>query len=258
MDVVEGYLRELRNTFTYLSNDRGVNVLTYYTVIPWIIVVFTTAISSNFIVPCMTIMISLFLLVLGFKYGTLRVYTIFKPLAMIVLIAFISSSPILLNIVPGSIVDVYLFILRATASTLIFISGVHVLGWLNIIKGMMVLGIPASILEYMLKTIKFIPLFMSETLRILIARTARILSVEGASTIRLRRMWCILASVIADLIVKTHYRALMFNLAFTARTLNPHMGIVVKLKSPLKLKLYDYVMFTCSTIVVLVEVLYRI
>lgn len=258
MSMVEDYLKELRDAFSYLSNDRGTNFFTYYSVIPWIMLVFVTAISSTYMVSLISIIISLILVVLKCKSDrSFKLSIILKPLSIVMLIAFVSSLPLLLKSPLSDIRKIYLFILRVTSSTLIFIAGIQALGWLNIARGMSIVEIPEELINSMFKTIKFIPIFINETLRMLIARSARIIG----GHISLKGLWFILAGIITDLIVKAHYKAIKMNLAITARTLGSSLPSIAR-KSPGERRrlpnIYDYIIFSGLIIAILVELLVRI
>lgn len=255
MDVIGSYLKELRDVFSSLLNSRGAGLFTHYSVAPWIIAVFVVATSLDYTVVSTGIAVSVVLLVAGYCRGVEEL-SILKPLFTVLLIALVSSSPILMGVVSGDTGMAKLFILRTVSSTLLFIAGVRTIGWYNIVRGLAFIGVPRSILDCLLKTVLFIPLFIDDTLRMLVARNARVLGRH----VGLRRTWSILAGVVADIIVKSYRRALMLSLAYTSRRLGQYYPVAEGRWSTCcgKPSIHDLLLTACSITVLFLEVLSRL
>ncbi len=105
------------------------------------------------------------------------------------------------------------FIVRVTAAAAVFTSFAFILGWRRIIKGLEGLGVPREITFFLTLSIIHIPFFLREASKMLSAREARIIR-----NTRFKRIWGILATVIGDLLLKSHERAYRIEKAINARS----------------------------------------
>ncbi len=140
----------------------------------------------------------------------------------------------------------FTFIIRVIASTTTFIITLRLIGWPKIITGLYYLKVPEELIKTINHMIRFIPLFINDTLYMLAAREARLLG-----KISKWNIWKVLASIVADIILKSHYRAWTLSMALEARTIKSNPS----LKSNRKfISSYDIMLLTVAIVLLLVEV----
>jgi cobalt/nickel transport system permease protein len=105
--------------------------------------------------------------------------------------------------------------LRAAASTSIFTASIQLLGWRGWLQGLEGLRIPKLLVRLTMLSLFYIPLFLREALRMLLAREARMLGRVGA-----KQSWRLMATVVGDLLLRGHDRAWRLERAFMARSLH--------------------------------------
>ncbi len=253
MNIAYKYLEELREVFTHLSHDRSC-LLTHYSTIPLLIIVFTVSLSNAIITPilALALMLALTAVVGLLEHVDVNLRVLAKPIVYILALALIVTFPAVIGFVDVDVGEIPVFILRVISATTVFVTGIQLVGWLNIILGLRILKIPSILLEHIYLTVKFIPIFIGEVLRMLIARDARTLVQGGRSSI-----WSLLASTVSDIIVRSTNRAWRLTLAFQARSLGngvsgSHGGLYDEMS------VYDKVLIIVAILVVLVEVLQRV
>jgi len=171
-----------------------------------------------------------------------------KPILFIIVLALVVSLPLI--IVNPYNVEVLRFITRVIASTTTFILILRIIGWRNILYGLRRLKTPSNLVWMIFCTIKFIPLFLNEVLRMLLAREARILRKQPLLSI-----WKLLATIVSETIIRAHYRSWRFNLALKARLL----GKAIDLKySSSSNSLWNIALLSSAICIVLLEVLARL
>ena len=253
MNIAHRYLEELREVFTHLSRDRSC-FLTHYSTIPLLIIVFTISLSNTVITPILaiTLMLALTVIIGLLEHVDINLRVLAKPIVYILALALIVTLPAIIGFVDVDVGEIPVFILRVVSATTVFVTGIQLVGWLNIILGLRILKIPGILLEHIYLTVKFIPIFIGEVLRMLIARDARTLVQGGRSS-----MWSLLASTVSDIIVRSTNRAWRLTLAFQARSLG---NGVDRDHSSLYggVSIYDKVLLAIAVLVVLVEVLQRV
>jgi len=241
------YLKELRETTAYILNDVGVGTYTSYSFIPWVILMFTVASSVTLITPIVALVASTILLATTCRFKRVKgLKLMVKPIIYITILALVVSSPILISNVN---VDVYKFILRVIASTVIFTITLRLIGWMNIIKGLNIVRTPRELVKMIQHTVKFIPLFLTEVLKMLIAREARVLGKPSK-----RRIWKVLATIVSDVVLKSNYRAWKLSLALEARTLKfePKGGV------DREVNIHDAILLTIALTILTLEVAGRV
>jgi len=210
--------------------------------------VFTVSLSNTLTVHITVIALSLILFILA-SYGRVmeELKNVVKPILFITALTLVVSLPLI--IVNPYNVEVLRFITRVIASTTAFVLILRIIGWRNILYGLRGLKAPSNLVWMISCTIKFIPLFLNEVLRMLLAREARILRKQPLSNI-----WKLLAAIVSETIIRAHYRSWRFNFALEARSL----GKTVDLKySSSSNSLWNVVLLTSAIYVVLLEITAR-
>jgi len=105
------------------------------------------------------------------------------------------------------------FISRVVASAAIFTSFVSIMGWRRIIMGLEGLRIPRELTLLLNLSVIHIPLFLRESSKMLSAREARIMR-----KITFKEIWRILATVVGDLLLRSHEHAWRLEKAIRARS----------------------------------------
>ncbi len=253
MNIAYKYLEELREVFAYLSRDRTC-VLTHYSTIPLLVMVFTVSLSNTIVTPILALVLVLALIAILrlLEHVDIDFRVLVKPIVYVLALALIVSLPVILRLVNVEVDEISVFILRVVSATTVFIVGVQLVGWLNIILGLRMLKIPSILLEHIYLTVKFIPIFLGEVLRMLVARDARVLAHSRRDSV-----WRLLASTVSDVIVRSTNRAWRLTLAFQARSLGENTS---RVHDDLygKVSIYDTFLTAIAVIMVLVEVLQRV
>ncbi len=136
------------------------------------------------------------------------------------IIADISFSPVTLRVSYEGVMETLIFTLRAAASASIFTAFTLVLGWRRLMDGLRRLRIPKEIIQLLIFSIIYIPLFLKEALKMLSAREARIMR-----RIKLRDTWKVLATVIGDLMLRSYEVSWRLEKAVRARTFTSEQTI---------------------------------
>ncbi|RLE87285.1 MAG: hypothetical protein DRN04_18365 [Thermoprotei archaeon] len=241
--LAQRYFEELREALNTLLLEPRLETCSPIAVLPWIIMVFTVATSRTLDTAVAASIFSIVIFVHAYRrsvFNELRY--IVKPLILILLIVFIVSIPLII-FKPGPYV--YLFAARVIASTITFIFILRVIGWHNVLSFLHLIKVPSEIVFIINQTIRFIPLFSNEVLKILVAREARI--VGGSWSLRR-----ILSTTISDVVLRSFYRAWVFGLALNARTLSG--GVVQGSYGKIGLRVFDVYLFLASIFIVLLEV----
>ncbi len=105
------------------------------------------------------------------------------------------------------------FISRVVSAASIFICFTLMMGWRGIIKGLEGLRVPKEITLLLNLSIIHIPLFIREVLKMLLAREARIMKNVG-----FKGIWVILATIVGDVLIRSHERAWRLERGIRART----------------------------------------
>ncbi len=247
--LVRKYLEEMRELFTYLSNDGGSGFFTPYSTIPLFVLVFITATASSINTCIIGVLSSLALLVYALTSTSVNHYHVMlKTITVISVMVLVISTP---AIIVYGLDSVYMFIARTLSSTIVFTSMLYVTGWWNIIRGLRIVKTPGMIIELVYQTIKFIPLFLNESLKLLSAREARVL--ERTST---TNTWRLLSNIVAELVIKAYHRSLTMNMALNARTLSTNKYVVgSEVTRPTT---YDLYLILVTLTILLYEVMCRI
>jgi len=137
------------------------------------------------------------------------------------------------------------FVFRVVAAAAIFTTFALMLGWRGMMKGLEGLRVPREITFSLTLSIIHIPLFLRELAKMLSAREARIVKNMGV-----KQLWGTLATVIGDLLVKSHERMWRLEKAMRSRSLTP-AGILWK-NPKTKLKTQDLLLLllTASILVI--------
>ena len=106
------------------------------------------------------------------------------------------------------------FIARVVSAAAIFTTFILMLGWRKTVEGLEGLKIPREIVLFLMLSIIHIPLFLREISKMLSAREARIVK-----KVKFKQIWGILATVIGDLLLKSHEHAWRLEKAIEARSL---------------------------------------
>lgn len=133
------------------------------------------------------------------------------------------------------------FAFRVVASAAIFTTFTLMLGWRGVMKGLEDLKIPREIAFSLTLSIIHIPLFLRELTKMLSAREARIVKNMGV-----KELWGTLATVIGDLLIKSHEHMWRLEKAMKARNLT-QAGILWK-NSKTKLKTQDLLLLLTTSI----------
>jgi len=108
------------------------------------------------------------------------------------------------------------FVLRVVSSAAMFTSLAFVLGWRRIVMGLEGLRMPRELGSLLNLSVIHIPLFLRETIKMLSARESRIMR-----RITFKKVWEVLSTVVADLIIRSYERAWIVEKAIKARTFTP-------------------------------------
>jgi len=171
---------------------------------------------------------------------------IVKPISFI--IALVVSLPLL--IMNPYHISTLKFITRVIASTIAFIVLLRIIGWRNILYGLRDLKVPSSLIWMIFCTIKFIPLFINEVLRMLLAREARIFSKQS-----LLRTWKVLSTIASEVVVKSYHRSWRFNLALEARIIGGKVDLKYNHNPD---KIWCILLFVIAVYVLLLELSVRL
>jgi energy-coupling factor transporter transmembrane protein EcfT len=140
-------------------------------------------------------------------------------------------------------------ITRVTASVAIFTAFIMVMGWRGIIAGFEELRMPKE-LSFMLNlSIISIPIFLRETLNMLLAREARIMR-----KIKIRNVWRMLATVIGELMLRGYERAWRLDKSIRARSFSRQEKSKVVHTS---IKIRDVALFLLALTILLLGVIGR-
>lgn len=241
--LAQRYFEELREILNTLLQEPRLETCSPIAVLPWIIMVFTVATSRTLSTAIAASAFSIVIFVLVYRRRVFNeLHYIVKPLTLILLIVFAASTPL---IIFKHSFYAYLFAARVIASTITFIFILRVIGWRNVFSFLHLIKVPSEIVFIINQTIRFIPLFSNEVLKILIAREARVIGARWS----LRR---ILSSAISDILLRSFYRAWVFSLTLNARTLSG--GIVQGKYGKIRLRIFDIYLFLTSIFTVLLEV----
>lgn len=186
----------------------------------------TSSLSYDFKLPILIFFmgITLILICNSLIYVWLRTMIFIFAWAIIVAlpIPFMTPGEILIAIPLGPIqltasnIGVYLmagFILRVIASATIFSSFIFIMGWKRIIMGLETLHFPRELIILLKLSVVYIPLFLREASKMLLAREARIMR-----KMPLREIWKISATVVGDLLLRSHQHAWRIGKAIKARS----------------------------------------
>ncbi len=248
--IVESYLGELREALRLIMEESKTSFFTKASTIPIIALVFITATASSPLTPITTICFSTASLLLASKGRVRRGITpVLKPLLMITLLAIVISIPLLVS--SGSRSEALFFMERIIASTVVFTFLLRSVGLTRVLAGLRDLRVPQLLVRMLELTLRFIPVFVSDTLVLLMAREARMLAPQPRSSV-----WKSLSTVVSEIMVRANDRAGMLSLAMEARNLgssntgNSDCG-------SLKLRIGDAIIIIGVITALLIEVLVR-
>ncbi len=254
--LAQEYLENIREAFTYLSHDSGSGFFSTYSSIPLLMLVFVIA-TANSIITCILGSAFALTVFLATSIRQLKAYkspsrdyysAVLKNILVLSLMVLVVSAPILLL---RGLSSVSMFLARTISSTIVFILMIRVIGWWNIVGGLEKIRAPRILVEMIYQTVKFIPLFLGETLKLLVARDARILGKT-----RISSLWRVLSSIVGELIVKAYYRSTILDMALRARTLSYSKHGVGGGRE--YLTVYDACLITVTAALLLYEVLDKI
>jgi len=187
----------------------------------------TAALSYDLKIPMMILFISMVLIfVLNHSFLSSWIKTILFVLTWASIVSaplpFITAGEVLVELPIGSTTlkisfeGIHLtvsFITRVTASVAVSTAFIMIMGWRGIIAGFEELRIPRE-LSFMLNlSIVSIPVFLRETLNVLLAREARIMR-----KVKMRNVWRMLATVIGELMLRGYERAWRLDKSIRARS----------------------------------------
>ncbi len=211
--IVESYLEELREALSLIMEESRTSFFTKASTIPMIILVFITANASSPLTPVITVCFSIASLLLASKDSIRRGFApVLKPLLMITMFALVISIPLLAS--AGSRSEALFFMERVISSTIVFTFLLRSVGLTRVLAGLRDLRIPQLLVRMLELTLRFIPVFVSDTLVLLMAREARMLAPQPRSSV-----WRSLSTVVSEIVVRANDRAGMLSLAMEARNL---------------------------------------
>ena len=132
-------------------------------------------------------------------------------------LAFIELAPtgaFRLGLSAGGAYEALSLTLRAAAAASIFAASIQLLGWRNWLKGLEDLRVPRLLIKLTMLSLFYIPLFLREALRMLLAREARMVGRVGVW-----RSWRMVSTVVGDLLLRGRERAWRLERALMARSL---------------------------------------
>ena len=214
--LVHKYLEGLRDVLTYMSTPSGLEP-SCVSVAPWLLMVFLVANSRSFLPPLVASAYSLVVYALTFK-GRLRkeVEPLIRSLAYILALATIVALPLLLW---SPRADVYMFIFRVVSSTFTFTTLARVIGVRQVIGFARLVRIPTILVDALRYTVAFIPVFLNDTLKLLMAREARPSLDSGISSV-----WRRIATVASEAMLRSYSRAHTLSLTLKARSMSSRWG----------------------------------
>lgn len=142
-----------------------------------------------------------------------------------------------------------LFTARVVSSAAVFTAFVTTMGWRGMVSGLEGLRMPKEFSFMLNLSIINIPIFLRETLNMLLAREARIMRKD-----RIWSTWGALASIIGELVLRGYERAWRLDKSIRARSFNGVRKSEV-IPSDLKIKVRDIVMFSLTSIILLLAIL---
>ena len=104
-------------------------------------------------------------------------------------------------------------LLRVSVATGSLVLLLNFIGYVNLIRGLALLGTPRNIVFMLALLMRFIPVMLRDTLRILAAREARIIS-RGTSY---KHVWGLISTVAGDILARSSNRAWRMQLALKAK-----------------------------------------
>lgn len=177
-----------------------------------------TVTSSFATEPLALIFVVIFGGILALASGKVKEWLLVSALS--VFFATLVSLPLLLDIQLDTKTNISptLFIGRAAASASIFTAFYGYLGWRGVVNGLRGSRVLEGIGEQLAFTLRFIPLFILKTDRMLMAREARVFEKKR------KPLFQVAQSVAGDILAIGFNRAYWARLSFTSRTFGSRAG----------------------------------
>lgn len=209
--IIAAYLRALRSVFNELVRIGSPELFTGYAFIPSVAIVFMAATAAGWASPSVALIGSLTIAIASHCRRPRELLAVGRPVALLSIAALVVSIPLIIG---GGVGEPLFFVYRVSCSAASLALIARSVGWRTLLEGLALLRIPQGAVAMAELTARFIPLFMSDTLKLLVARSAR-----SIGDMPLISRWRLLGSVVGELILKGVYRAGQLRLAVEARSL---------------------------------------
>ena len=260
--LTHSFLESLAEAVSLLNRERNTNPFhPTVAVLSALILTGTAAFSSSVTLPALLLALSVILVLLTHSPFSTWV----RVVAFVAVWAAVVSAPLLflapeapqaflpfdgveLKINGRGSSEMVVFVVRVTAAAAVFSAFTSMMGWRRLVEGLESLRMPREITSSLTLSMIYLPLFLREALKMLSAREARIVRKR-----KLRDSWEILATVVGDLLLRSHERAWRIEKAIRARSFTAFRNL---LKRPsAKLKAGDLSLIAVALIIPLLGVL---
>ncbi|RLE71499.1 MAG: hypothetical protein DRJ37_04835 [Thermoprotei archaeon] len=244
--LTRAVLEEIAEILDILNSENSSPVFNpSVAVLSALILAFTASFSQKTLVPLFLILASVamaFFLEIDLKLWI-------KPVVLTFLATVVISAPLIL--LPENaflfkpeisrIEEALFLILRATAASAIFTILIIHIGWTKLLEGLRGLCLPEEFVFLIGFSIKYIPVFLRDTCKLVAAKEARML--KG---LKYKTAWRSMAAVAGEILLRSYEKSLKLHLALNARM------FYIFPSTPLKhsINTYDVVLLICTALIV--------
>lgn len=213
------FLEEISELINMINEDKEIALNPATTLISAIFLTFSASFSLSMKFTLTILFLSLILSVF-FRVSLLRVAKLFTFLFVFIFFIYIphivyGGSPYIrfMNIMisMNGLTIALKAALRTAVASVIFLVFLSYLGWRNLALALNKFNIPKSLIISIIFFIKYLPIHIKSVSNMLFARESRLIKRTKVN------YWRVLASVAADLLIKSNYQAKRFYLGLKAR-----------------------------------------
>ena len=214
--LLQLFIDELSRIYEDLMLGSDVRTNPALTLVAGLALTVAASSTNNLLLLLLTAISSIsFLLALGVELLRLiKPFTVATSFTLIVALPAIVNDLYKLGL-PGIkylvIYQIVAFILRVSVSTLALVGTVSYLGWMNIVRALIILRMPSFLTRSLMFFLLYIPIMARETVKMLAAREVRLIKSSRSEA------WRILSTVVGDLILRSIERSQRLNMAIEAR-----------------------------------------
>jgi len=212
------FLEEIADTLEILNSENFSPIFNpSIAIFSAIIMASTVSFDKGVILPLFLILVSIIMILylkINLKFWVKPVFfTLLVTTVISMPLIFISKNNFLLKPMFLEMEEILSLILRATAASAIFTTLIIHIGWTGLLEGLHDLRLPEEFVFLIGFSIKYIPIFLRDTCKLIAAKESRMLKGLKYST-----AWSNMSAVAGEIFLRSYEKNLKLNLALTART----------------------------------------